>query len=785
MKSFLINLLSVGAMCTAVVNAQTLSFSVPHGFYDNPFEVTVTNEKGDLPAEATIRYTLDGSEPSASSNIYTAPIAIGGNTILRVAALQNDSLCTPVATATYLFLDDVLNQPDAPAGYPMTWGEFCTIPGTAPADYGMDQTMTHDAKLAPKIREGFKSLPVLSIVTDKENLFCKENDSIKGGIYIYTGAPVGDEVGHGWTRQANVEMFGMEHDMNAPCGLRLHGGHGRLAEKNPKHSFRLVFKKEYGQKNLKYPIFGENEPSTFGQLVLRCHFGNAWQHWMTSNHQKAQYTRDVWARRMQRQLGWTSANALYVHLFLNGMYWGMYNIAERIDDQYGKDHLDTKKENIDVIKVEESGGNHLEASEGDMEAWNLMVATAAQASDDAAYYRLQGLDADGQPSDELEALLDIDDFIDYMLINQYGGNGDWDHHNWYAIRKRGEDSEGYRFICWDSELILESANANVLDKNNGNSYPTGIFNNLLANPQFAKRYLRRAKELLADDGMLGPKSAEALWDSLYQTISLALYDEAARWGDYRRDVHPYSSRGARYTVDETYMTERRRMHNEVFPYRSERTLSQIIDFLNIDDFDAPEGWTPLAKEMFHKWDGSGADAQPYDSPIFVDWNLRTVAGGGTAIAGFANVDHDTYADISDYEKLVIFGSGSNLRILTNRLVAHGDWKEMSVSFNEWDPYWDAELGAIVVPVQDIKTMINKQGKVQNDSFVHLCALKVDWGASVNVRSIYLVGSTTGIEEITSNGAATSIAPCYNLFGQKVVRPASGIMFIGGKKMIVK
>jgi hypothetical protein len=154
----------------------------------------------------------------------------------------------------------------------------------------------------------------------------------------------------------------MHHDFTIDCGLRLHGGHGRLAEKNPKHSFRLVFKSQYGPKSLDYPLYGADEPQKFDQLVLRCHFGNSWQHWSEDNREKAQYTRDVWARRMQRKMGHTSVNALYVNLFLNGMYWGIYNIAERVNDQYGKDHLGGSKSDIDVVKIEEDGGNHHEAS---------------------------------------------------------------------------------------------------------------------------------------------------------------------------------------------------------------------------------------------------------------------------------------------------------------------------------------------------------------------------------------------------------------------------------------
>ena len=454
--------------------------------------------------------------------------------------MKGDTLASDVTTASYLFVSSVLSQSNKPAGYPAEWGSYTQIWGTAIADYEMDPEMTGDAKLRPKIAEGLKQLPILSLVSDKDNFFSHKNDPDRGGIYIFTGPPVGDNTGHGWTRAANVELMGgpQGHDLSVGCGVRLHGGHGRLAEKNPKHSFRLVFKEQYGPKTLKYPLYGEDEPSKFDQLVLRCHFGNAWQHWSEDNRQKAQYTRDVWARRMQRRMGHTSVNALYVHLFLNGMYWGIYNVAERVDDQYGKDHLGGSKSDIDVVKIEEDGGNHIEAAEGTLDAWELMTKTAARAADDA-YYQ------------QLDTLLDIGNFIDYMLINQYGGNTDWAHHNWYAIRRRGDESgpsTGFRFLCWDSEIIFVNVNENVLTKNDGNGFPTGIFHNLLKNRQFARRYYQRANEVLADDGPLGQQSVVEVWDSLYNTISTALYAEAARWGDYRRDVHRWQSKGKLYTV---------------------------------------------------------------------------------------------------------------------------------------------------------------------------------------------------------------------------------------------
>lgn len=747
-------------------------FSQPHGLYDGgSLTVSITGEEG-----TEIRYTTDGSEPTAESRLYSVPLLLSKTTILRAAEFREGVISSPVATASYIFISSVLKQPNNPEGYPTEWGDYTQIWGTAPADYEMDPEMTGDETLSQKISDGLKQLPILSIVSDKDNFFSHENDPDRGGIYIFTGPPVGDDTGHGWTRPASVELFGgpQQHDLSTDCGVRLHGGHGRLAEKNPKHSFRLVFKEKYGPKSLKYPLFGEDEPAKFDQLVLRCHFGNAWQHWMENNRQKAQYTRDVWARRMQRKLGRTSVNALYVHLFLNGMYWGLYNLAERVDGQFGKDHLGGDKSDIDVIKIEEDGGNHLEASEGDMEAWNLMTETAAKAADDA-YYQ------------QLDTLLDIDNFIDYMLINQYGGNTDWDHHNWYAIRRHNTDSgvsEGFRFLCWDSEIILENERENVLSKNNGYQSPTGIFQQLLRNDDFARRYLRRAKELLSDDGLLGQRSVVEVWDSLYHTISTALYDEAARWGDYRRDVHRWQSAGQLYTVDNHYMAERNRLLTQYFPVRTANVLRQITSYVNIDDFEVPEGWEPLMASMFREWDGTGIDAKPLDKQVKVDWNFNTDAGGGTAIAGFVNVDHNQFADLSAYDKLVLRGTGDGLRILANRLVAHGPWKQINVSFNSYDPYWDSDLQCIVFPLDDLKTAPTNEGKTRNDAFVHLNALKVDWSSVVNVRAAYLIPSaeTMSVSQII---AAHDDGRYYNLQGQPVAHPTKGIYIRNGKKIVIR
>ncbi len=747
-------------------------FSLPHGFYSEG-SLTVAIEAQDATTE--IRYTTDGSEPTTTSELYTAPLELSQTTILRAVEVRDGNIASLTATASYIFAHSVLSQSNTPEGYPTQWGAFTQFEGMAPADYGMDPEMTGDGTLRQKIAEGLTQLPILSIVSDKDNFFSHENDPDRGGIYIFTGPPVGDATGHGWTRPTSIELMGgpQQHDLTTTCGIRLHGGHGRLAEKNPKHSFRLVFKEQYGPKTLKYPVFGADEPQKFDQLVLRCHFGNAWQHWDGNNRNQAQYTRDVWARRMQRNISGIGANALYVHLFLNGMYWGVYNIAERIDDQYGKNYLGGQKTDIDVVKLEEDGGYHIEAAEGTLDAWKLMTETVGRAASDAAAY------------EQLDTLLDIDQFIDYMLINQYDGNTDWDHHNWYAVRRRGTDSEGFKFLCWDSEIIFENVNENNLSKNNGSEFPTGIFHSLLSNENFARRYQRRAKELLTNDGLLGQQSVVELWDSLYHTIDKALYAEAARWGDYRRDVHPWQSRGQLYTVDNQFMNERNRLLNQYFPYRTEKVLNNILAMVNIDDFEAPADWVALTASMFYNWNGVDEFSQPTDVPAYAEWNMGQSVAGGTTIAGFSNVSEYQYVDLGHYKTMVIRGSGNSLRILSNRQNNSGrTWKELQVVLNNSDPYWDENYHALVIPLDDLKNRTNNEGKEHSENYLHLNAIKANWGSTVNVMAIYLIPKEeyTGVNSIAASRPQND--RIYNLNGQQVTQPVRGQIYIkNGKKYI--
>ena len=541
-----------------------LTFNKPHGVYKSPFMLRISsNESG-----AVIRYTLDGSEPTATSLQFSGNFYVGTTLIVRAAEFKNGQRISDIVTSSYIFPLSVLEQPDVPDGYPATWGKYSTISGTAPADYGMDPELTADRTYATNITEAFYSIPTLSIVTDKENLFNKTYDEQTGGIYIYTGTS--DSDGRGWERAASVELMGGGHDLTTACGLKIHGGQGRVPEKNPKHSFRLTFKDEYGKKTLKYPVFGEENVARFNSLIVRTFYNYSWIHSDATQRSRAQYARDLWSRRMQKRMGYAVSDGLYVNVFLNGLYWGLYNLSERIDDDYCKYHFGGLKSDYDVVKRED----YLEASEGTLDKWNQLMRLSEKASSEQTYNVIIGqqpITPDTLP----EVFLDVDNFMDYMLINQYGGNADWDHHNWIAVCNHKDCTQGFRFICWDSEQTLFSASKNVLDVNNRDC-PTFLFQNLMKNRTFRHRFMDRAYKHLEDDGgLLRPQSTQALWDSLQSVISLAIYAESARWGDYRKDVHPYTSRGELYRADVHHTLENRRLHEEFFPQRTDNLIAQL------------------------------------------------------------------------------------------------------------------------------------------------------------------------------------------------------------------
>jgi hypothetical protein len=182
-------------------------FSQKRGFFNTPFQVEITSGI----ASTQIYFTLDGSEPGKTNGLlYIDPVTISTSTVLRAISVKSGEITSTITTHTYLFLADVIAQPNNPPGYPDQWGPYTAIAGNAIADYEMDPEITQDPAYAGLMEQALLSIPTMSLVTDKNNLFSHSTDPDSGGIYIYTGAPENNDIpgiGDGWERPVSLEYF--------------------------------------------------------------------------------------------------------------------------------------------------------------------------------------------------------------------------------------------------------------------------------------------------------------------------------------------------------------------------------------------------------------------------------------------------------------------------------------------------------------------------------------------------------------------------------------------------
>lgn len=562
-------------------------FSVKHGIFENAFDLEMVS---DFPG-SEIFYSLDGSTPEVENGrYYTSPIHIDTTTILRAVSVINDTFYSEIMTRSYLFLDDVIHQVNNPPGYPSTWGPYTAIEGTAIADYEMDPEMMADPAYASIVKKGLESLSTMSLVTDVGNLFSKSTDPEKGGIYIYTGPPISrteDGFGKGWERPASLEYFNREgtESFHVNCGVRLQGGHSRRPEKSPKHSFRVVFRSEYGPSKLNYPLFKDpGADSSFNNIILRAGFSLSWIHHSHIERSQAQYQRDIWSKDTQRAMGHPSSHSEYVHLYINGIYWGIYAPSERVDGDFAASYMDGAPEDFDVIK------DYQDVIDGEISAWNSLMDLAGEGLEsNEAYQQIQGNNPDGTRNPGIESLLDVVNLTDYMLINFYGSNTDWDHHNWAAARNRLKPGSGFKFLAWDSEHLLKSLTGNVLGENNPNC-PSSLFQQLRQNEAYLRLFADRVQRFCFNEGVLTPGSAAATWKKRSDEVEVAIPTEAARWGDYRRDVHPFQAGGPfdLYNYDDYWVPQHGTMLNAYFPERTSIFLNQLRSAGLFPMLDAPQ-----------------------------------------------------------------------------------------------------------------------------------------------------------------------------------------------------
>jgi len=394
-------------------------YSAFGGFYPAPFKLELVT----LQADAVILYTLDGSEPSPGKKhtlVYSEPISIKSrvgeaNTISEIRTTFNRY---PGPPTSEVFKSTVVRAQT-----------FVDNKQTSPI-------ITHTYFVGEDIQNRY-SLPILSITTNPENLF---DDST--GIYIpgnrynnnlWTGNYFG--TGENWERAAHLEFYDQSgtYGFSQNIGMRIHGG---ITRSWPQKTLRLYARSEYGQSRFKYQIFPNQDDDQFKRLLLR----------NSGNDIRLTFFRDALTQRLVRDHTPLDVQDYQPSVvFINGEYWGLHNIRERLDDHYLARKYCVERDQVQIIKV---AGNH-------NHSYSRLIWDGS-----TSMQRLQATITRPEVYAHINTLIDIENYIDYMIMQIYVGNTDWPRNNmryWRVKTKEYQPDAPYgldgrwRWMVYDTD----------------------------------------------------------------------------------------------------------------------------------------------------------------------------------------------------------------------------------------------------------------------------------------------------------------------------------------------
>ncbi|MHC4742762.1 MAG: lamin tail domain-containing protein, partial [Planctomycetota bacterium] len=297
-------------------------FSHKRGFYDAPFDLILSTES----SGAEILYTLDGSEPTMThGDIYesTQPLRIDGTSTIRAAAFEPGYLTPKVETHTFVFPADV------------------------PSQSTMSTVITGDPTWGPQIRGALLDVPTISLVTPHSISEAEKETSVE---MIFPDGKQGFQV------DAGVEHFG-GHSLNYP-----------------KNNMRISFKSIYGPTRLKFDFFeevpfGAGTTDEFDQFLLRTGSHDTMFWTQPGTGARGTYMRNRWIMDRQLESGQPAPRGRFVHVYINGVYWGLHHLMERPNAPFMASYFGGDKTEYDSVKGD---WGTLKAIAGDLNAWRAM-----------------------------------------------------------------------------------------------------------------------------------------------------------------------------------------------------------------------------------------------------------------------------------------------------------------------------------------------------------------------------------------------------------------------------
>ncbi len=514
-----------------------VQFDHARGLYTSAFNLALSTAT----SGASIRYTTDGTMPTTTTGtLYTGPISIDTTTVVHTIGYRAGSTSTAVLDESYIFPAKVLQQPESIPGYPNP-PESINNPGPneidVPLTYGMDPKIVNDPQYAQAALDGLLQIPTISVGVDPGSIFGS------GGFY---DTPRDADVPNVPISFEYIDPNNTNDNIGVNAGIEGH------ADQELKRSFHIHFStKDGGPGKLKDSIFdsasfgGDGATDEFTDLILRAGNHSSWTN--VSDPLHSTYTEDEYVRDTQIAMTGQGTHGTFVQLYINGIYWGLYNVAERPDDGYGEAYFDSKKD--DYFSVMDN-----DVKSGDATRWNYLMGTLSDEdmSDSANYAQMQ-------------KYLNTKEFADYLIGQWFDGVSDWPANNWWA---GGDTSKNqpFQFFAWDGEFMMSTVdrypsiphgpwvnpafrndpgNALYRDIAASDSPIMKLWRALKQSPDFMAMFASEINTNIAPGGPLSDANALARWNALNNSISDAIVDESARWGDALASTgrHTYTKNG--------------------------------------------------------------------------------------------------------------------------------------------------------------------------------------------------------------------------------------------------
>lgn len=441
--------------------ADNPKFSTDAGFYSESKMLSISVGS----ASDIVHYTTDGSLPLITSPVYESPIFIDSTVVLRAHAfsVNNSILPSEILTNSYF-----INYTSA--------------------------------------------LPVISISTDPFNLWDWNNGIYVLGpnaspVYPYHGANFWQE----WEIPSHIEFFetNKKQIFGQDAGVSINGG--SVSRTRPQQSLRLTAREKYGAAEFNYKFFEEKDIDKFKIVILRNSSGD---------FNKTHFRDGSLHKHM---LGNVDIDLLCYRpsaVFLNGQYWGVLNIREKVSKYYLQENYGIDPENIDLLEEDSS------LIQGDFTAFNAMHAfvTSSDMSVQANY-------------DSAGRLIDIESFCDYIIAETFLSNIDWPYNNikYWRVREPGSK---WRYILLDLDISLGNngwapAGMDILGRLLGpygkNNKHVQLLNSLLKNYSFRNYFINRYADLV--NTLFSVESMTENISEVKITLESEMPRHFARWGN--------------------------------------------------------------------------------------------------------------------------------------------------------------------------------------------------------------------------------------------------------------